>query len=314
MSNFRKGKKNAETLSNKLKDFEVMANRVQDTIDNAAENLLVWHDLEDEFEQGEEVFEPSPVRKKRARSPGHDDEDWLPMKIRTRAANQGERTPEPYLVDELDLTADEFTVIEPLTLHKISTKIAELKAQEKAARHQKVETKKQIRELEEELALLKLEITKLENDKRAQCIVERNNYSALAIKRDFASGVRDVDHEIAEEEDEDSFNPTRATRDYDEVAERLPVFCISSRAYQQQKGRQQQEAKIVGFHHPEDTQIPQLQAHCKTLTRVNHESHQRMFLTMLSQLFNSIVLWATRASTTVSLEDKEAAETCCAWM
>jgi hypothetical protein len=39
------------------------------------------------------------------------------------------------------------------------------------------------------------------------------------------------------QEDESTFNPEQDTHDYEEIARNLPVFCVSSRAYQKIRGR-----------------------------------------------------------------------------
>jgi hypothetical protein len=59
------------------------------------------------------------------------------------------------------------------------------------------------------------------------CIQARNEYSTTAIQQDFADGVRELDMENAEEEDEENFDPDQEIRDYDEVAKSLKVFCVS---------------------------------------------------------------------------------------
>ncbi len=52
-------------------------------------------------------------------------------------------------------------------------------------------------------------------------------------------------------------------RDYNQIAASLPVFCVSSRAYQQMLGNAPDDAPSAGFLSLEDTGIPQLQAYAK---------------------------------------------------
>jgi hypothetical protein len=68
-----------------------------------------------------------------------------------------------------------------------------------------------------------------------------------AIQQDFAAGIKELDQENAAEEDEDNFNPDEELRDYDKVAESLPVFCVSSRAYQKMSGRLAKDDGVPGF-------------------------------------------------------------------
>jgi hypothetical protein len=95
------------------------------------------------------------------------------------------------------------------------------------------------------------------------------------------------------DEDEDNFDPNQDIRDYDEVARSLPVFCVSSRAYQKLSGRLQKDNfNSLGFDCPEDTEIPQLQQHAQKLTEAGRAAGSRRFLNELSQLINSMRVWA----------------------
>lgn len=84
----------------------------------------------------------------------------------------------------------------------------------------------------------------------ALCISGRNQYSKGAIQQDFAQGLRELDQELAAEDDEGNFNPDADTRNY-EVARSLPVFCVSSRGYQKLQGRLKKDpdipSRIQGF-------------------------------------------------------------------
>ncbi len=82
-------------------------------------------------------------------------------------------------------------------------------------------------------------------------------------------------------------------RDYDEVAQNLPVFCVSSRAYQKLKGRLQKDKSPPGFTHIDQTEVPALQAHCVELTTVGRQASCRKFLTSMFQLLNSLRLWSS---------------------
>ena len=79
--------------------------------------------------------------------------------------------------------------------------------------------------------------TRIEADIAAKCIAGRNQYSKGAIQQDFAAGIKELDQEIAAEDDEENFNPDVDVRDYDEVAQSLKCFCVSSRAYQKLSGQ-----------------------------------------------------------------------------
>lgn len=139
----------------------------------------------------------------------------------------------------------------------------------------------------------------------AICIEGRNNYSRGAIQRDFADGIRELDMENAQEEDPDQFNPEDQIRDYDEVARSLPVFCVSSRAFQKLSGRLLRDSNVSGFRSADETEIPQLQAHCKKLTEGGRAANCRAFLTNFSQLLTSLSLWASNDGSGVNLSDAQ---------
>lgn len=46
-----------------------------------------------------------------------------------------------------------------------------------------------------------------------------------------------MDLDIAMREDEENFDPREEARDYAALAGNLPVFCVSSKAYQKMSGR-----------------------------------------------------------------------------
>jgi len=123
--------------------------------------------------------------------------------------------------------------------------------------------------------------------------------------------VKELDQENQQEEDEENFNPEEDMRDYDLVARSLPVFCCSSKAYQKLSGRFVRENAVPGFRSKDETEIPQLQSHCKKLTEGVRASNCRRFLTHLSQLLNSLSLWASNDGIGLKISDAQRTiETC----
>lgn len=101
-----------------------------------------------------------------------------------------------------------------------------------------------------------------------------------------------LDEEAASLEDELAFDPDGNIRDYDAVAEALPVFCISARAYQKLRGRLPGEAvHVEGFRSIEETEIPRLQIHLKVATEEGRANEARRSLTKLNELLTSMKLW-----------------------
>ncbi|KAH7631152.1 hypothetical protein B0T09DRAFT_305665 [Sordaria sp. MPI-SDFR-AT-0083] len=138
-------------------------------------------------------------------------------------------------------------------------------------------------DIESKIYSLRDEKKKARAEVKAICIQGRNNYSRTAIKKDFAMGIKELDQETAIEEDEENFDSDVDLRNYDEVAETLPVFCVSSRAFQKLSGKMVRDKfNSAGFRSLEEAEIPQLQAHAQKLTENGRAVNCRRFLADLS--------------------------------
>jgi hypothetical protein len=286
--------------------------------DEAEEQLEVWEKLEEEMEDGKTVYAPkagqnrssrkrkrdspkktSSSRKKQRRRDSDDESDYRETTSEDEAARNSE--------DEDDDISESEERGEPLTREVISEKIAEFKQSKKEGRREKLAIDDKLKGLRKRIS----EVDKAEEVVQAElsaiCIAGRNNYSREAIRQDFAGGIRELDQELAEEEDAANFNPEVDARDYDEVAKSLPVFCVSSRAYQKLQGRFKKDPNVPGFKTIEETEIPQLQAHCKKLTESGRENDCRRFLNNLSQLLNSLRLWSSSDGTVANLTEGQKA-------
>lgn len=187
----------------------------------------------------------------------------------------------------------------------IKEKLKELRETKKNARreglaikHSIDDLKPQIRELEAKKDEIKAEISRI-------CIAGRNQYSKSAIQQDFAAGIKEIDQENAAEEDEDNFNPDEEMRDYNQVARSLPVFCVSSQAYQKICGRMRKDDEVPGFVTPEETEVPQLQNHCKKLTEGGRIHTSRTFLTSVCQMLTTFNLWTSNHGTGLKMTDED---------
>jgi hypothetical protein len=131
-------------------------------------------------------------------------------------------------------------------------------------------------------------------------------YEASGLSGEGRLTLRRLDQENAAEEDEANFDPEVDLRDYDAVAASLPVFCVSSRAFQKLSGRlQKDDFNGGGFQSVDDTEIPQLQSHAKKLTEAGRAANSRRFLNSLMQLLNSMTMWASDDGTGSNLSDAE---------
>ncbi|KAF2826280.1 hypothetical protein CC86DRAFT_350866 [Ophiobolus disseminans] len=274
----------------------------------AVKDIEVWENLEERLQEGETVFAPKPKSNKRKRVQAKD----------ARKRHQKGRTDfddDGFIVsDEEDSSAESESGSDdedkqapgmPLTEDDIKVKIKELRESKKLARREALEYTRKIEELQpqdneliDKIAAIKAEISHI-------CIAGRNDYSKRAIQQDFAAGIKELDQENAAEEDEENFNPDEELRDYEEVAKSLPVFCVSSRAYQQMCGRLKKDDSVPGFKSPEETEMPQLQAHCKKLTEAGRVQTARTFLLSVCQQLTTFSLWASNDGTGLRMTDND---------
>lgn len=120
-----------------------------------------------------------------------------------------------------------------------------------------------------------------------ECIQARNTYTKKELKYDFARGIHSF-HNTSQHQ----FTPTQDPSYYHALEQDLPVFCLSTRAYQKLQGRLRREAPVSGFSALEQTEIPQLQAHCIAVTEQAREASALRFLFHLRRVLGSIGLWA----------------------
>jgi hypothetical protein len=283
-----------ESLQAKLNDLKDTKSDIAAAVDSAEEKIEVWEKLQEDENDGKTVYRPQPESKKRKLKAkttprkkskytevDSDDDDFIDDG--SNASDAGSDYDEPSPQDPG----------EPLTEEEISAKIAELRATKKEGKNRRRETDDQIKAVREEVKNLNAEREEIDAKLSALCISGRNEYSRGAIQKDFAAGIKELDQELAEEEDAANFNPEVDARDYDEVARSLPVSCVSSRAYQKLKNRLQKDKAVPGFKDVEETEIPKLQAHCRKLTEAGREAACKRFLTNLTQLLNSLRLWSS---------------------
>jgi GTPase SAR1 family protein len=121
----------------------------------------------------------------------------------------------------------------------------------------------QIEELEREITAINIEKSSLKHDFSRKCIADRNDYAVTHIQQDFAAGIYEMDKKTAANV---GFASPHPVRDYNALAESLVVFCVSPRAHQRLRGRQQKGSAILGFKDIEETGIPTLQRFCMDST------------------------------------------------
>ncbi|CAD6446372.1 e1e59874-7bcb-4b1c-a282-67f13334c37c [Sclerotinia trifoliorum] len=306
--------KQIDELNAKIADLKGNIDVYSGVYNDADESLDIWDDLRRDLDAGEAVYAPKAKPEKspkRKRSPSsrksrkkmkisedEDDDDFIDD-------DDGDQEGDEIFDEETEAEEEDLGRGDPLTIEDIEQKIDDLKDTKKQARKEKVALELEIKEVKKQSKELDQQRKEIDTRMRAICIDGRNKYSKGAIQQDFAAGIKELDMENAEEEDAEKFNPDEDIRDYDAVARSLPVFCVSSRAYQQLNGRLRKDAKIPGFRNIKETQIPQLQAHCKKLTEAGRSATYRRFLNALLQLVLSLSLWSNNDGTNINLSDSQ---------
>ncbi|KAL8672577.1 MAG: hypothetical protein Q9168_002982 [Polycauliona sp. 1 TL-2023] len=282
-----------EDLNNTKGDYEDVANDVDEQIE-------VWETLGTSVTDGKVTYPPKDKSaKKRKASPkekssrqkrrkividDEDDDDFI---------DGGSENDDKDTDDEADsqqssgaISDDESHVPQqPLTEEQVKHKLDELKATKKNARTQKREITEKVQDIKKALRELKAAEAKIKSEMSALCISGRNQYSKGAIQQDFAAGIKEIDQEIAAEEDEDNFNPENDLQ-----------------------GRLRKDPPVPGFTSIEETEIPALQAHCEKLTETGRTANCRAFINRLSSLLNSLTIWASSDGTGANLTAEQKAK------
>ncbi|KAK3067558.1 hypothetical protein LTR53_015506 [Teratosphaeriaceae sp. CCFEE 6253] len=240
-----------------LKQLQKRKQEHAEAVEQIDDALETWEDLATEVEDGRTVYAPSaqPSRPSKKR------------KLNYRQSSSGRkkrRLSEDEEVHSIDSETDDAPVNYPettgdaldldrvpLTGNETSAKLENLRQLKKDARRERRGIDDEIDVLSKRLGLLEEEEEEIDAQESALCIRGRNEYSRHAIRQDFADGIRELDQENAEEEDPDNFDPTQDARDYEQVARDLPVFCVSSRAYQKLAGRFKKDPDVPGFENPD---------------------------------------------------------------
>lgn len=274
----------------------------------ASNDIETWEELKDRIDDGQIVYAPQPRKNKRKKTRrGKTDNRKRRRGARDDSEDDFPDSDEEFAESESDSNSDEDIRApqSPLSGDEIKMKIKELRETKKGARREVTELGLQVKELKPQIADLKANVQAVQADISHICIAGRNDYSRRAIQQDFAAGLKELDQENAAEEDEANFNPDEEMRDYEAVAKSLPVFCVSSRAYQKMCGRLRKDDAVPGFKRPEETGMPQLRAHCKKLTEAGRIQTARTFLLSLCQQLTTFTLWASDDGTGLKMTEDE---------
>ncbi|KAF2139631.1 uncharacterized protein K452DRAFT_300175 [Aplosporella prunicola CBS 121167] len=295
-------------LEGKLDEAKTSKDVYKEVVDECDDEIEAWEDLEEKVEEGKTVFAPnpnfkqskkrkrdSPAKKPRKKKRRVGDTDDDPIEVEDECTDESDHDSSDKSFKDGDSdSGEQEEQRQPLTEEDVASKLRELKSRKKEARRSRVDIDQKISEIQDEQKDLRKKHSKLRAEISAKCISGRNNYSRHSIQHDFAAGIKELDQENAQDEDEENFDPDTDIRDYAEVARSLPVFCVSSRAYQKLCGRLKRDDPVHGFNDISETEMPQLQAHCKKLTEAGRSAASRRFLNNLSQTLTSLSLWASK--------------------
>ncbi|KAI0448945.1 hypothetical protein F5B21DRAFT_509652 [Xylaria acuta] len=202
---------------------------------------------------------------------------------------------------DLEKGMPKFSAEHHLTQQDIQTMTEYLRCQKLTAIDEKETLEEKIYHDEQRLENLTEEVWKLEEQLHAACVSRRNDCSRLAIRDQFAIGLKELDQQEAQSIDPNNFDPEKEFRDYAEAGRSLPVFCISSQAYRALANKEE----VDGFSDINDTEIPQLRAHTKKLTETTRINNAKSFLNDLAQTLNSLYLWSSKGGVEFYLTDEE---------
>ncbi|KAK4149799.1 hypothetical protein C8A00DRAFT_46657 [Chaetomidium leptoderma] len=244
----------------------------------------------------EDILLFSPSRKRPARAAAIETR----KRMRRRQSSDSEGTDSTY-EEELSASEAEPEVeniskeVAKQRLQDAEARLSDLRAESKDLKQRGPARQKELREMKAEIKLLKSET-------KQACIKYRNDYSRPVIQSQFAEGIREIDQENASQ-DEENFDPNQSHRDYRKVAEQLPVFCVSSKAYQKLSGRLENDERIAGFTRLEETEIPALQRQALGIVQETRAENCRRFLRDLSGFLTSLHLQVVQSDQPLKLAD-----------
>ncbi|KAK3504497.1 Dynamin family-domain-containing protein [Neurospora crassa] len=183
--------------------------------------------------------------------------------------------------DDLD-DAEYAEDTEITSMEAAELRLKTLKAEKKALKEQGSDLERRAKGVRKQLRETRYECEHMKALIKSACIQFRNNYSRPVIQQQFADGIRE---------------------NYTEVATRLPVFCVSSRAYLKMAGMLKKDEPTTGFLSIEETQIPALQDHAMKIVAETRAAGCRKFLTEVSSFIVSLIVQIIIAEKPLKLAD-----------
>ncbi|KAL8959682.1 MAG: hypothetical protein Q9193_003492 [Seirophora villosa] len=299
----RLNRKALNTELQTLNELKAKQNEVANSLDDEME---IWQALSLEVQAGTKTSasECEPTRKRKVTGL---DQAQKRQRI-SGGTNPGKEDLRAWSMKKENISEDHSVVNPPSTLDEINTTIAEIMAKKKEARHEITRINERVKEVRKKLDAAANELQDTEAEVTSKCISGRNAVVKGNIQADYALGIKQDDEVLAVEDEH--YESEIVSRDYDEVARTLPVFCVSANGYQRLKGRLRKDTFDPKFKHIEETEIPMLQAHCIKLTEARRIADNQSFLGVMSQLLNSLAFWVSDGdfSRGMTKQQKEAQE------
>ncbi|GJC86751.1 nuclear GTPase SLIP-GC [Colletotrichum liriopes] len=290
-----------------LAALELQKPSILERYGNATRDVDTWQGLRKQVAKGERAFAPmaSPQKRKRSQLQTVKEPATTKKVKKDVASSDTDDTSDESDPDDGN-DSDEEGQREPLTLEGTRKKLDELKAAKKAVKQEKRDLFKRVSHLKDEVKSLNKQRAAVKVNMYRECIQGRNTYSRDAIKQDFAFGLKEFDEELlAEQQQDDAQQAQGEAPDYEQIGKDLPVFCISSRGYQQLRNRMKKDHRVVGFTSLSDTEVPGLRNHTLELAASIQASHFRYHLSEICRLLGALDLFVAGDIANLKLSDKD---------
>lgn len=205
--------KKSKSMKKQMEEMKETKAVYGESMNDVDEQIEIWDGLKEKLEDGKTVVPPKSKAAGRKRK-GNDSGRARKKQRRTNLSDdESDDVVDSDLNDNSDQGSEEESESqEPLTEEQIVAKLQELRATKKEARAQRAEITARINQLRKDIDESRKAEEEIESKMSAMCISGRNNYSKGAIQQDFAAGIKELDQELAAEEDEENFNPDAEIR------------------------------------------------------------------------------------------------------
>ncbi|KAI3544138.1 hypothetical protein CABS03_04943 [Colletotrichum abscissum] len=300
-----------ERKRGELKSLELQKASAQEKYSIIGNDFDTWHGLYRQVSKGHTTFAPmeSPRKRKRSR-PQREKEPAIAKKVKKEPGQSD--TDESSDDSDLDAVESDDDDLEgrpePFSIEETRNKLEELKASKKAAREERKKITRQMTQIKKDIRDLSKQRSAVKIQMYRYCIQGRNDYSRQAIKEDFAFGLKEFDEELLAEQEGEMRTRQQVevvSPDYEQIGRVLPVFCISSRGYQQLRGRMKKDHRVVGFTSLDDTGVPGLRDYTLEQAAAIQASHFRHHLSEICRLLGALDLFFAGDVSNLKLSENE---------